>query len=776
VDDERQLREPIVDEPRACSWTEGANCSHSSDAWLQCDVDNSLFRLPSGSSGMVQMRPNSTAPWGTVCGVGFDSNDAAAVCRELGYSAPQYNASAYNSSSLNGTTMLPTYYSGVRCDATQLFTTCAFDNNTAAMPPACQGANHTSAASVRCTAAPSVSDRGMPGRSSIVVPIVCAVMLCVFTIGITMICCGVRRHRRLAKPEDVAPADLGNAEMMTLGQLSDESSMSAVTAGDGAVERAVEHQGAASSTLLQGEAVAEDAPAEATLTGVVIGSDPPRSMLEGRVVPVEAVTATTSAMTSADTQSMARLFQERRRWHAVVRGHAAPTTEPFSFTLLREMTQNFRRRLATPAEALPAGASVAFLNCADVSHGMIHSCTAAVSAVPSAELADVTRGFAAAAARPTGAGSACLPLLYGFAVAQEGVRALAQDLGMPAPPSGWTLVALLYEASPAASSCAAVCSSSHADEAVTRRAIGWVARSVHTLSTHRILAAAHPHCVSFRGGTALGAPFPTRLWITTRYAVQPGNVLALLVSGLQAWQVLTATPVLPKAAPAALDTLVGQLEAMGDMHYDWIPQYPFDSNAPCAFDTHFACSACGSVVIPSGLRVTLLRCTALQGHYLCASCIIPAASGGNQRMRCPAVEGCSGDLVPSDVAVVQRGHCQQHADHTAGVTAAATYSPRELALATAVDAPPPEELSFGGAAVVVVSPDDVDVEPLDADTSVPLLATHCPLDEPEAAAVDPPPEGYGLRAATAHVMAEDVDVEPLDAAGVPRTPTADGCE
>jgi hypothetical protein len=74
-----------------------------------------------------------------------------------------------------------------------------------------------------------------------------------------------------------------------------------------------------------------------------------------------------------------------------------------------------------------------------------------------------------------------------------------------------------------------------------------------------------------------------------------------------------------------------------------------------------------------------------------------------------------------------------------------------------------------------VSPDDVDVEPLDADTSVPFLATHCPLDEP-AAAADAPPEGYELRAATAHVMAEDVDVEPLEAAAVPRSPTVDECE
>jgi rhodanese-related sulfurtransferase len=600
----------------------------------------------------------------------------------------------------------------------------------------------------------AVDCRVMPRWVSIVVPVVSAVIGLIIVI-IIVFCC-VRRHRRLAKargrlptPEDVAPADLVTTEMTALGQLSGEFVVGAVAAGDGAAEHAFDHQGAASPTLLQGEAVPEGAPAEAALTppchrhdAVVIDSEEPRdpqpAVLEGRVVPVETGTATNSAMASADTPSMARLFQERRRWHAVLRGHAAPTTEPFSFTLLREMTQNFGRRLATPAEALPAGASVAFLNCADVSHGMIHSCTAAVSAVPSGELADVTRGFASAAVRPTAAGSACLPVLYGFAVAQEGVRALSQDLGMPTPPSGWTLVALLYEASPAASSCAAVCSSSHVDEAVTRRAIGWVARSVHMLSTHRILAAAHPHCVSFCGGTALGAPFPTRLWITTRYAVQPGNVLALLVSGLQAWQVLTAMPVLPKAAPAALDTLVGQLEAMGDMHYDWIRQYPFDPDAPCAFDAHFACSACGSVVIPAGLRMALLRCTALQGHYLCASCIIPAASGGNQRMRCPAVEGCSGDLVPSDVAVVQRRH-RQHTDHTADSTAAATYSPPELELATAVDAPPPEELSFGGAAVVVVSPDDVDVEPLDADTSVPFLATHCPLDEPEAAA-DPPPE------------------------------------
>jgi hypothetical protein len=76
-------------------------------------------------------------------------------------------------------------------------------------------------------------------------------------------------------------------------------------------------------------------------------------------------------------------------------------------------------------------------------------------------------------------------------------------------------------------------------------------------------------------------------------------------------------------------------------------------------------------------------------------------------------------------------------------TAAATYSPPEFELATAVDAPPPEEFGFGGAAVIVVSPDDVDVEPLDAAAAVPFLATHCPLDEPEAE-VDPPPEGYGL--------------------------------
>jgi rhodanese-related sulfurtransferase len=124
------------------------------DVVLTCGVPSVFYQLSNVTSGVIQVRPNSTAPWGTVCGVGFDSNDAAAVCRELGYSAPQYIA--YNSSSFNGTTTLPTYYSGVRCDATQLFTTCAFDNNTAAMPPACQSANHTSAASVRCTGAPSV--------------------------------------------------------------------------------------------------------------------------------------------------------------------------------------------------------------------------------------------------------------------------------------------------------------------------------------------------------------------------------------------------------------------------------------------------------------------------------------------------------------------------------------------------------------------------------------------------------------------------------------------
>jgi hypothetical protein len=149
----------------ACSWTAGSACSHIYDAWLQCDVDNSLFRLTNTSFGVVEVRPNATAPWGIVCSAGFDSNAAAAACRDLGYVPPQYIAATYNSSSINGTTRLPTYYSGVQCNATQTFSTCAFASSPS-VASLCGGTNYNVAASVRCQEQPGVWEYRLANGSS----------------------------------------------------------------------------------------------------------------------------------------------------------------------------------------------------------------------------------------------------------------------------------------------------------------------------------------------------------------------------------------------------------------------------------------------------------------------------------------------------------------------------------------------------------------------------------------------------------------------------------
>jgi hypothetical protein len=135
----------------ACSWLAPACTSRNLDAVLTCTVDRTSVRLSNGTSGIVTTRVNAAAPWGAICSDGFDDADAAAVCRELNYRPPQYLASAV----VNGTYNLsePVNFSNVRCNSTQLFSTCPRDLTASA---ACTSGSNYSLATVRCESAPAV--------------------------------------------------------------------------------------------------------------------------------------------------------------------------------------------------------------------------------------------------------------------------------------------------------------------------------------------------------------------------------------------------------------------------------------------------------------------------------------------------------------------------------------------------------------------------------------------------------------------------------------------
>ena len=77
------------------------NCTHHSDASVNCSYASSTIRLADGGPyyGRVEVYYNGT--WGTVCDDGWDVNDAHVACRQLGFrgASYQYQAAKYGEGS-----------------------------------------------------------------------------------------------------------------------------------------------------------------------------------------------------------------------------------------------------------------------------------------------------------------------------------------------------------------------------------------------------------------------------------------------------------------------------------------------------------------------------------------------------------------------------------------------------------------------------------------------------------------------------------------------------
>ncbi|XP_066296405.1 deleted in malignant brain tumors 1 protein-like isoform X1 [Branchiostoma lanceolatum] len=98
------------------------DCTDGSDEINCIDSDSDRIRLVGGSAaneGRLEVRPESSSDWGTVCDDYFDSNDATVACKTLGYSTAShvYSNAHFGQGSGN------IYMDDVRCsiDETSLF-------------------------------------------------------------------------------------------------------------------------------------------------------------------------------------------------------------------------------------------------------------------------------------------------------------------------------------------------------------------------------------------------------------------------------------------------------------------------------------------------------------------------------------------------------------------------------------------------------------------------------------------------------------------------------
>jgi hypothetical protein len=139
----------------ASALTSGVFCN-AADLWQTQLVD--VDGLASRTVGRLEVRPNSTAPWGTVSSAGFDSTDAARACAAMGYPLAAVTATIVSNMDFLISPVLysstPIYLSGVSCtNAHETLAQCPATH----MP---QETTHARDVSIQCAVYPSTPSYG----------------------------------------------------------------------------------------------------------------------------------------------------------------------------------------------------------------------------------------------------------------------------------------------------------------------------------------------------------------------------------------------------------------------------------------------------------------------------------------------------------------------------------------------------------------------------------------------------------------------------------------
>jgi len=108
-----------------CTYNSQHNCVHAEDVGVRCPRVASSYSqswegrlsIVSGTTGRLEVRPDSSAEWGTVCDDSFDASDAAVACRWLGYSNGSIATSTAGLITLPST--VPIWMDDVNCVGTE---------------------------------------------------------------------------------------------------------------------------------------------------------------------------------------------------------------------------------------------------------------------------------------------------------------------------------------------------------------------------------------------------------------------------------------------------------------------------------------------------------------------------------------------------------------------------------------------------------------------------------------------------------------------------------
>ncbi|KAL3889028.1 hypothetical protein ACJMK2_001386, partial [Sinanodonta woodiana] len=136
------------------------NCGHHEDAGVRCDsLPGSKVRLVDGQTqyeGRVEIYYNGA--WGTICDDNWDNNDAAVVCRMLGYST--IGASAVCCAGFGNNTALDIFLDDVMCSGNE-----SSIYNCSHNPWYSHNCGHHEDAGVRCDSLPGSKVRLVDGQT-----------------------------------------------------------------------------------------------------------------------------------------------------------------------------------------------------------------------------------------------------------------------------------------------------------------------------------------------------------------------------------------------------------------------------------------------------------------------------------------------------------------------------------------------------------------------------------------------------------------------------------